>query len=137
MSQPAVNQPGSKAYLHTLPKTWWLKRWAYTRFMIREITAVFVAAYVVELVILISRLADGPEATAAFFESLSAPGWVLFHVVSLGFVLYHSITWFNLSPKVFVVYMFEEKVPAWLVAGSNYVGWVVLSVIVAWYLLKT
>ncbi|MCH8229542.1 MAG: fumarate reductase subunit C, partial [Chloroflexi bacterium] len=52
-----MSQPARNAYMPTLPRTWWLKRWVYTRFMIREITAVFVAAYVVELVILISRLA--------------------------------------------------------------------------------
>ncbi len=47
-------------------------------------------------------------------------------------VLYHSITWFNLTPKVFVLWRGEERVSPILIAGANYVAWIIASAAVLW-----
>jgi len=53
-------------------------------------------------------------------------------LLALVFVLFHTISWFNLTPTAMVVRMKGKRVPDRIVAGSNYVVWVLLSGIVAW-----
>ena len=126
----------SGPYLRKMPWTWWLKRPNYTKFMIREITAVFVALYLVCLLLFVMRLPEGAATMDAHFEALKSPGWITFHVVALLFSLYHTITWFNLTPQVMVIWRGEEKVPGWLLAGGNYVAWIAVSLVVGWILLS-
>ena len=123
-------------YLRKMPWTWWLKQPSYTKFMIREFTAVFLALYLVCLLLFVMRLPEGAEAMAAHFAALKSPGWITFHVVALLFSLYHTITWFNLTPQVMVIWRGEEKVPGWLLAGGNYVAWIAVSLVVGWILLS-
>ena len=52
------------------------------------------------------------------------------------FVLFHAITWFNLTPKAMVVRLGGKRVPDWVILGSNYAAWLVLSALVAFVLLR-
>ena len=124
----------STALHRPMSRIWWLKNPNYTKFMIRELTAVFVALYLISLLWFVASLPDGAAAMEAHFEAMRSPGWVVFHAVALAFALYHTITWFNLTPKVMVVWRGEEKVPGWMLAGGNYVAWVVVSGAIAWVL---
>ncbi|MGH7180326.1 MAG: fumarate reductase subunit C, partial [Tepidisphaeraceae bacterium] len=60
---------------------------------------------------------------------------LLVNVVSLGFVVFHAITWFNLSPQAMVVRMRGKRVPGSLIIASNYLAWVVMSALVVWLVL--
>ena len=61
---------------------------------------------------------------------LNSPWSVGLHLVALLMVLYHSITWINLTPKVMVLWRGEDRVdPRWIAAG-NYVAWVSLSILI-------
>ena len=57
-------------------------------------------------------------------------------IVALVAALYHSITWFALSPKAMVVRLGEQRVPPRLVVGANYAAWIVVSAIIAWIVLR-
>lgn len=121
----------TKELIRPLPATWWLKNPNYTWFMIRELTAVFVAGYAVFLMVLAYHRAAGTPAHEAAFKELLVCKWSLaLQILALGFVLYHAITWLNLTPKVVIVYRGEEKVPAGVIAGAHYVLWLVVSVVV-------
>ena len=99
--------------------------------MIRELTSVFVAGYCIFLLVLISRLGQGAGAYSNFMGVLKSPGSVILHLITLAFVFYHTITWFNLTPKILVLYRGEERISQKLVAGTFYIGWIVVSVIIA------
>jgi fumarate reductase subunit C len=103
--------------------------------MIRELTSVFVAGYCIFLLVLVYKLTQGADAYGNFMAALKSPGSVALHLITLAFVLYHTITWFNLTPKILVLYRGEERIPQGLVAGVFYAGWVVVSVIVVWLVL--
>jgi fumarate reductase subunit C len=61
---------------------------------------------------------------------------IVINVLALGAALYHSITWFNLSPKAMVVRLGNWRVPDIMIAGGNYAGWLFISaVITAAYIL--
>ena len=122
-------------YHRPVSNTWWLKRKTYILFMIRELTSVFVAGYCIFLLVLVYKLTQGADAYGDFMAALKSPISVALHLITLIFVLYHTITWFNLTPKILVLYRGEERIPEGLVAGMFYIGWVVVSVIVAWLVL--
>ena len=124
-----------KPYMRPMPATWWLKRSPYFLFMLRELTSVFVAAYVVIFLMMIRRLNEGQAAYEAFMASLKSPVAILFHVVALAFALFHTITWFHLTPKAMAVRIGEERVKPAMLIAPNYAAWAVVSAIVAWFLL--
>jgi fumarate reductase subunit C len=115
---------------------WWLWRWAYLKFILRELSSVFVAYFVVLTLLQLWALRDGPQAYAAFQEWLKTPGVIALNGVSLLFVLFHTITWFNLAPRAMVVRLRGKRMPDSLIAGSNYVAWLVVSVAAAWLILR-
>jgi len=100
-------------------------------------TSVFIAAFLVLSLVQLSQLARGAEAYAIFLERLASPWWIGFHVLALVAAVYHSITWFNLTPKVMVVRMGEERLAPVLIAASNYVLWLLISVVITWIVLRS
>ncbi|MCI0453475.1 MAG: fumarate reductase subunit C [Candidatus Dadabacteria bacterium] len=125
-----------KPYHRHVANTWWLKRLPYFLFIVRELTSVFVAAYSVFLLFVIYKIGQGPEAYEGVIELLKSPVVIILHVIVLGFAVYHSITWFNLTPKIFVLWLGEVQIPPFLVAGAHYFAWLVISALVAWIILR-
>src|SRR5215510_10562686 len=124
-------------YRRPISPTWWLNKRNYLLFMLRELTSVFIAAYLVLFLVQLARLAQGAEAYTAFLQRLASPGWIVFHVLAPVAALYHSITWFNLLPQIMVVRRGEERVPPVFIASSNYVAWLAISVVIAWIVLRS
>ena len=122
-------------YHRPVPNTWWLKRKPYVLFMIRELTSIFVAGYCIFLLVFVYKLTQGADVYGNFIDVLKSPSSVALHLIALAFVLYHTITWFNLTPKILVLYKGEERISQGLIAGTFYAGWVVVSVIVALFVL--
>jgi fumarate reductase subunit C len=119
-------------YRRRMSVWWWLKDRAYVKFVLRELTSVFVAFFALLYLWQLRALARGPDAYAQFLARLKTPFFLTVDIVALVFVLFHTITWFNLTPTAMVVRVRGKRVPGRIVAGSNYVVWVFLSGIVAW-----
>ena len=116
----------SKEYIRPMPANWWMMKKAYVLFIIRELTCVFVGGYALFLLLLVSRAGD-PKAFAELLDSL----WLIaLQIIALPMLLYHSITWINLTPKVMVVWRGEERVSPLLIAGVNYVAWAIVSIVI-------
>jgi fumarate reductase subunit C len=115
---------------------WWLQNRRYAWFVLRELTSVFVALFAGVSLWQLSALAQGPEAYGQFLTRLGTPLFVALHGVTFVFVLFHSVTWFNLAPTAMVVHVRGARVPDWLVVGANYATWLVLSAIVAAIVLR-
>lgn len=123
--------------MRPFPGDWYLRNAAYRRFMVREMTSVFIAAYLVFLVIWLYRLGRGPQQFEAMMRALRSPLSIVLHAIVLAAALYHSITWFNLTPKVMPVRIGEDCVPGPLIAiGMGYLPWIVLSAIMVWGVLR-
>ena len=121
----------TKEYIRQMPATWWLKKRPYFLFIVRELTSVFVGAYAVFLILLAGQL-DNPD---KFSGLLHCPLLIALQIIGLPMLLYHSITWFNLTPKAVVVWRGEERVSPLLIAGSNYVVWLIVSIVILWIVL--
>jgi fumarate reductase subunit C len=116
---------------------WWLGRWPYLKFILRELSSIAVALAVLLTLLQIRALLAGPQAYVRFQQTLRSPVVVLFNVVAFLFVLFHSITWFNLGPRAMAVRVRGRRIPDMLLSAPNYVVWAVVSGIVAWLVLRT
>jgi fumarate reductase subunit C len=117
----------SKLYHRKMPATWWLTKRSYFLFMLRELSSVFIALFLVVYLIQIYQLTKGPDAYIAFTQRLSSPGWILFHVVVLLFALYHSFTWFQSTAVVLPIRLGERSVPRQMVTALHIGAWAAVS----------
>jgi fumarate reductase subunit C len=117
----------AKLYRPKMPATWWLKKKSYFLFMLRELSSVFIALFLLVYLYQIYQLTHGPQAYISFSQKLSSPGWILFHVIALLFAVYHSITWFQSSAVVLPVRLGEHLVPRQTVTALHIGAWVVVS----------
>jgi fumarate reductase subunit C len=115
---------------------WWLQNRSYAAFVLRELTSVFVAFFAVVYLWQLRALSQGPEAYGQFLARLKTPLFLALDAVAFLFVLWHAITWLNLTPKAMVVRMRGKRVPDWVILGLNYAAWLVLSGAVAFVLLR-
>jgi len=114
---------------------WWLEKRAYVAFILREGSCMFVAWFVVYLLLLVNSVVGGPASYARFLEWSATP-WVLtLNVVSFLFIVYHAITFFVAAPQAMVVHIGHQRVPGFLVLAGHYVAWGAASVFVSWLLL--
>ena len=123
-----TSQTTSKDYTRSMSPIWWLKKKTYFLFMVRELSCVFVGGYALFLLVVATRL-DDPQAFAAL---LNSPLLIALQIIALPMILYHTVTWLNLTPKVMVVWRGEERVSPILIAGANYVAWFIVSIVILW-----
>lgn len=115
--------------------SWFLGRRGYVKFMVRELTSVFLAVYLVMLLVFLARLGggDGPESFAALLQELWSPGWTVLHAVTLIGVVWHAITFFAATPQAMPVFIGEKRVPGpLLIFTTGYAPWIVVSLLVVW-----
>jgi len=114
---------------------WWTRQWSYLKFILRELSSLSVAYFVVLTLLELRALSQGEASYAAFQEWLRTPLLVALNGIGLFFVLFHTITWFNLAPRAMPLRVRGKRAPDLLVAALNYVAWLVVSAVVAWLIL--
>jgi succinate dehydrogenase subunit C len=119
-----------KPHVRPMTAEWIFRHPRYLRYMVREFSCLFIGAWTLMLVCALARLSEGPQAWAAFLEGLQNPLIVAFHVVALAFAFYHSVTWFNLTPKALPLQVGEEFVPDAAIAGAHFAVWAGVTVAV-------
>lgn len=125
----------NKYYKNKMSILWWTQRLSYIHFILRELTSLSVAFFAIVFLFLIRALSNGPEAYAAYLEVLRSPLMIVLHIIAFAGLIFHSITWFNLAPKAMVIKVGKNQVPGTLIILANYAGWIVISIVIAWFLL--
>jgi fumarate reductase subunit C len=115
---------------------WWLQRWSYLAFILRELSSVFLAWFVTYLLLLVHAVSQGGASYRQFLTWAGSPIILLLNFVSLVFVVFHAITWFNLAPQAMAVRLRGKRVPGTWIAASNYVAWALTSALLVWLLLR-
>jgi fumarate reductase subunit C len=126
-----------RPYKRPISPLWWTKKTNYTLFILRELTSVFIWVYLLFYLEQLSRIAQGTESYLTFRDERSSFGWILFHIVALIAAVYHTVTFFNVSPQAIVVRMGEEKVPPAFIVGPQYAAWLTISGVIAWIVLRS
>ncbi len=125
-----------KLYHRPVQKAWWLKRQPYVLFIVREMTSLFVGFYCLLLLVTLYMLGQGEKTYEGMLTFLRSGPIIALHIIALIFTVYHSVTWFNLTPKAIVIPIGEKRVPDVFIAGSNYVAWVFFSGILYWFVVR-
>ena len=122
----------ARLYRRPVPPFWWLHRRSYLLFVLRELSSVFVAWFVVYLLLLVNAVHAGNDSYQSFLQWSGRPWVLLLNIVALAFVLLHAITWFNLAPKAMVIRMRGRRLPPRSVAAAHFTVWAVASAVVVW-----
>ena len=134
--RPAYTEYRPRWYRPRMSTWWWLRSGHYLAFILRELSSVFVAWSVVYLLLLVRAVSQGEASYQQFVSWSRSPGILVLNVVSLIFVVYHAVTWFNLAPQAMVVHLRGRRVPGAWIAASNYGAWALVSALVAWLVLQ-
>jgi fumarate reductase subunit C len=122
-------------YKPRISRLWWLRRRSYLVFVIRELSSVFVAWFVVFLLLLVRAVSQGDREYQRFLD-LSAEPWMLaLNAITLFFVVFHTVTWFNAAPQALIVRVRGRRVPARVILVLHYAALVLLTGITAWIVL--
>ena len=117
-----------KEYHRPIPASYWFSRKPYTLFILRELSSAALGAYGIFLIVLMAKARD-EAAFNSLIEGLKSPVSIVLHLVALAFAVYHSMTFFNLTPRVLVVHRGEDRVPDVMIQGAHYAMWLVASLI--------
>ena len=110
--------------------SWWLAQPRYIRYMAREASCIFIGACTGVIVVGLVRLSEGAAAWDGLLEALQAPASIAFHLLALAFALYHTTTWFNVTPKAMPVQIGDSRLPGSVIIGAHYASWAVVSALV-------
>ena len=123
-------------YRRPVSLLWWTRRRAYLVFVLRELSSVFVAWFVVYLLVMVAAIGSGGDSYQRF-QNWSGHAWVIaLNIVAFLFMLLHMVTWFGLAPKAMVVKLRGRRVPPRAVLAGHWALCVLLSAIVAWVVLR-
>lgn len=115
---------------------WWLRQWRYLKFILRELSCLGVAYFVVMMLVMLNSLRDGTYRSYEEFQVLMAnPFMIVLNVIAFFLVMYHTITWFNLAPSAMVIRMGGKRVPDWAIALPNYIAWLAVSAAIVWFVI--
>ena len=128
-------ESGAAAPAHPwhMPALWWWKKGSYFMYMMRELSAVFAALWVVLFLAQIPKMAAGPQNLAGFRawqEMVRSPEWVLFSLTTLVFVIYHAWTWFNLMGTVIYLRAGKLVLTGKPVAAAMFLVWAGATVVI-------
>ena len=117
-----------RPYLREPSKTgWWLEQPRYIRYMAREMSALFIGIYALILIVGLFRLSQGEAAYAAFLATVEGPAGLIFAVVAFVFAVYHTYTWFQVTPKAMPLMFGGKRVPGAVIVAAHWFGFLVVS----------
>ena len=122
-------RPEMKAY-------WYFDCWHYLRFILREVSSIFVGWFAVIILLQLNALTAGPAAYANIQQWMAMPAIFIVNVIAFVFICFHAITWFLLVPRVMARQVLERPTPDLMSAAPNFGIWLAASVIVALFALR-
>jgi fumarate reductase subunit C len=122
-------------YRRHLSTWWWLQKWPYFAFILREASCLFVAWFVAFLLLLVRAVSRGEASYVEFLAWSARPAILGLNILSFLFIVYHAITFFTAAPRAMVVHVGRSRVPEAVVGGAHYAGLIAASLLIAWLLL--
>lgn len=120
----------SRPYIRPVsPTRWWLAHPRYVRYMMRELSSLFIGAYMLVLAAGLYRLGQGPEMYAEWLAWLRGPVGLGLTVLTFLFTAYHTITWFQVTPKAMPLVVAGKRVPAAVIIGAHWAVFAMVSVV--------
>ena len=107
---------------------WWRRDAFFLRYMAREVTALFVAAYALMLMVGLVRLAQGEAAFAGWLAAMRSDVSTALHMLLLSVFAYHTWSWFVIMPKTMApVAIAGRRVPGRVITAAGIVAAILCS----------
>lgn len=132
---PETRTAPARPYERKMPSDWWLKNPRYFIYMIRELSCVAVAIFVIMHLLHFLQMGAGAGGAAKALETARSPWIIGLNVVLLLFVLVHTVTWLGLTGKIQVVRLGDNVVSPKLVSAGAFAGWIVATAVIAGFLI--
>jgi fumarate reductase subunit C len=133
MSAPVTRVP---SYQRRIGVFWWVHKRSYFLFVMRELSSIFVAWFVVYLLMFIAAVAGGQQQYDEFLDRATSPLLLVVNAVGLAFLVLHTVTWFALTPKAMVLRLGGRRVPGTAILAAQYVALAVVSAFIYWLVVK-
>jgi fumarate reductase subunit C len=99
---------------------WWKRDAYFIRYMAREVTSLFVAAYAIVLLVGLVRLGQGEAAFDGFLKYLQNWWMLVFHLIVLAVFCYHTWSWFKIMPKTMpIMFVGGKRVQPGTITGTG------------------
>lgn len=116
--------------------SWWLRHPRYIRYMLREMSALFLGIYVLVLIAGLYCLSQGKPVYEQFLTAVEGPAGLTFAVVTMFFAIYHSYTWFKVTPKAMPLMLRGQRLPGAVIIAAHWLIFALLSAAV-WLLVSS
>jgi fumarate reductase subunit C len=126
---PGVDAGGDRAartHPNRLPADWWRRNRHYFLYMVRELSAVPIAIWMLWFLVEIGRARGGP---GAYHPHLSL-AFVIFSLVCLAFALWHSVTFLRLSGLIVRIPLGQRTLPASAIVVGSFGLFLLATVVV-------
>ncbi len=118
-----------KPYQTIEPSNWYMEKPFYKRYMLRELTCVPIALYVLNLMAGVVALAGSLFQWQAWVQMQKTPLMLVLVLFCLLGALFHTATWFETTPKVMKVQQGEHFLPEKYILGAHWAAFTVLAVV--------
>ena len=121
-----------KKYVRPMTATWWQKLDFYKAYMVREATSIFAVWFCIILLYGVLCLGSNPVpglGIVDFIGFLRNPIVVFLNIITLIATLYHTATYFVMTPKVMNIIVKNERLPHHLLRNALWAVTAVISVI--------
>ena len=108
------------------PFTWWTRRRGYLLYMLREVTPVPIALWMIFFLIEIARARRG----AAGYEPFGGPVFIALSTVCLAFALWHSYTFLSLAGVIMRIPLGDRTVSPRVIVGGAFAGLAVVTALI-------
>ena len=109
--------------------TWWLKKSTYLRYMMRELSSLFIGAFSVMMVWGLYQLSQGEAVYTAWLNGLWS-NWLPLSVLMFVFAVYHSFTWFLVTPKAMPLKISGRRIPGSVIIVAHLMLWLFCSILI-------
>ena len=120
------------SYQRRIGVFWWVHKRSYFLFVMRELSSLFVAWFVVYLLMFIAAVGGGEQEYEKFLDHASSPLMLAVNAVALAFLVLHTVTWFALTPRAMVLRLRGRQVPGIVIIAAQYAGLAVVSAFIYW-----
>jgi succinate dehydrogenase subunit C len=115
----------TRVYKTPMGTGWWTRKRHYFLYMVREFTALPMAAWLLWFLIEIQR-----SGSVKTFRPGTSTAFVIFSVICLLFALYHSVTFLSLAGVIIHIKALDRPVPPRAIVLTMFGLWLVASVVI-------
>ena len=118
-----------RPYVRPMKRTWFMDHPYYRNYMIRESSSIVDGLYCLNLFDGLIQLTRGEVAWNSWVAFQAHPLMILFAIVTLGLTIYHSVTYFDMTPRV-LPQQIRKMVKGSVISMLMYVGLVICSLVI-------